>query len=279
MSSKRETRRGYGYCLPNDIKRGKAMLIFKIALSAGLCLCLILGAGITFGGNEAGGVIPFVCVPQPADMISVDSILVNPYQQGAGLKVYFITTIGDSLREFEFNVTVPNGVQYADSFYANEWNPSNFNVYFDSQTNNLEVQGWGDTLEATSSSDEFTLVTLYFNVDDTVSYNQNKTVPLVDDVYFWVTGSRDTCGYDPVQKDGCMRVPDDSVWMDIGEIAGYSYQAYEDVSPKNTMYAVVPVILFTNLDLQSYVCFVKLDTSSYEYVDFINSEHEAEADF
>jgi hypothetical protein len=232
-----------------------------------MAVSFLIGSGSSFAINDNGGQIPIVGYPRLQDSLRVDTVWANPDQQYVEVPVYFHAKSGDQITGFEFNIAVPNDfVEYADSNIVDAWYGGTTLIY--DGTSYLEVQGFDTTITANQDT-TFKLITFYFNVLDTVSFNQQIALDLTDDVYFYLANSPDTA-FDPFECDGWITTPVDSIYVEVDTVFGYSYQAFDLTDPvKDTMFVRVPVMFYTAFDVGHYtfdlVIYPLGDTSSYPY--------------
>ncbi|MCP4583934.1 MAG: T9SS type A sorting domain-containing protein [candidate division Zixibacteria bacterium] len=222
---------------------------FKITILLAMLLMIALFSGATLSSaNQADGGrdSPIICIPSNSTII-IDTVYAFPGQDRVVVPVYFEADGGDSLREFEFEIVVPPGLDYADAVIDDaDWEGSIISLDSGSY---LEIQGYGDTL---SDDATFKLVDLRFAVDEMVDHDSTMNLSFQPDVYFKIVGGEE--GYDPDEVNGWVTTYGDSCWVDVDDsITAYSYQALDTSSSrKDTLFLEVPVEIYAGFPCSEF---------------------------
>jgi len=223
-----------------------------ILLTPLFVLALFMGAAFSESSQTDGGRdSPVICIPSNSAFI-IDSVFAFPGQDTVIVPVYFDPAGSDSLREFEFEMVIPDGLDYINATTIGaEWNGS-INSYDTSSY--LEVQGHGDTLDAGTTH---IMVNLLFSLSESVSFDTSISLIFQPDVYFKIAG--DDRAFNPVEENGAVSTYEDSFWVNINDnITAYSYQALDTSSSfKGGKYVQVPVYMYTSFPCSEFKIYSK----------------------
>jgi len=223
-------------------KTGEIMSNIKNIQIGLLALFLIIGLGLSSSQanqNDGDNILPIVCIPDEDCRLYVNSVNTQPGVDTVEVPISIDYWDNVIMSELVFSLSIEEGIEYVGC-NADDWEGDIFDTCY-AATRQVEIQCYNDTLNLYYTRSPLVLV---FTLDEGVGFDSTINLTFTGTIYFKFY--ENPLAYDPQTFNGYVRTYDDDVEVDVGEVIGYSYQAWDTLSAaKSEMYVRVPIEFYT----------------------------------